>query len=88
MGWLAIAEDGDRASEVTVRLGFGERSVEPKMRRQAPEDRDPLAEGVSTTLESIHRQLEEGAGKVDPHTPPAGTEPQTGENPAVVDEDR
>ena len=43
-GWLAIAEDGDRASEVTLHLSFGERSVEPEMRGQASEDSDPLAE--------------------------------------------
>lgn len=87
-GWLAVAESGDGTSEVTVHLSFGERSVEPEMREQAPEDRNPLAEGISATLESIRRQIEEGAGKVDPPPPPAGTEPPTDENPAVVDRDR
>jgi len=50
-GWLAVAESGEGASEVPVHLGFGERSVEPEMREQAPEDRDPLAEGISATLD-------------------------------------
>ena len=41
-----------------------------------------------TTLKSIRGQLVEGAGKVDSQTPATRTEPQIGENPAVVDEDR
>jgi hypothetical protein len=43
-----------------------------------------LAEGVSATLESIRRQIEEGSGKVEP--PPPDVEPRTSENPAVVDD--
>lgn len=82
-GWLTVAEDGG-GSEVTVHLSFGERTVEPEIREETPEGRDPLAEGVSATLESIRRQIEEGGGKVQP--PQAGVESQTDENPAVVDE--
>ena len=66
-----------------VHLSFGERSVEPEMSENAPGDRDPPAEGISATLESIRRQVEEGAGKVEP---PPGTGPPT-EAPDVVDED-
>ena len=36
------------------------------MSENAPGDRDPPAEGISATLESIRRQVEEGAGKVEP----------------------
>lgn len=74
-GWLEVAEGTDGQSQVTVHLFFGEHSVEPEVREQTPEGRDPLAEGVSATLESIRRQIEEGAGKVE-LTPPA-TEPPT-----------
>jgi len=84
-GWLEVAE-GAGGSQVTVHLFFGERSVEPEMREQTPEGSDPLAEGVSATLESIRRQVEEGAGKVEPPPPPAGTEPGAEENPAVVED--
>ncbi len=56
------------------------------MREQAPEDRDPLAEGIVATLESIRRQIEEGLGKVEPPPLPSGTEPRTAENPPVVDD--
>jgi uncharacterized protein YndB with AHSA1/START domain len=86
-GWLTVANRGEGASEVVVHLSFGERSAEPEMREQAPEGRDPLAEGVSATLESIRRQIEEGSGKVEAPPPPEGAEPQLEENPAVVDED-
>ncbi len=85
-GWLEVAESGDGQSRVTVHLNFGERSVEPQMREQAPEDRDPLGEGIAATLESIRRQIEEGSGKVEPPPPSPGTEPRTNENPAVVEE--
>ena len=86
-GWLTVGNHGEDASEVVVHLSFGERSVEPQMEEQSPEDRDPLSEGIAATLESIRRQIEEGAGKVEPPPPPTGAEPPTEENPAVVDED-
>ena len=82
-GWLEVADGTDGESQVTVHLNFGERSVEPSVREQTPEGRDTLAEGISATLESIRRQIEEGSGKVEP--PPPGVELPTGGNPAVVD---
>ncbi len=82
-GWLEVDDGADGESQVTVHLNFGERSVEPGVREQTPEGRDPLAEGISATLESIRRQIEEGLGKVEPPAP--GVELPTGENPAVVD---
>ena len=85
-GWLTVGNHGEGASEVVVHLSFGERSVEPEMQEQAPEGRDPLAEGISATLESIRRQIEEGSGKVEAPPLPEGVEPQLEENPAVVDE--
>ena len=85
-GWLEVAEGVDGQCQVTVHLNFGERSVEPEMREQTPEGRDPLAEGVSATLESIRKQIEEGSGKVQPPPPPEGAEPSTEENPAVVED--
>jgi len=78
-GWLEVADAVDGQSQVTVHLNFGERSVEPEIKEQTPEGRDPLAEGVSATLESIRRQIEEGAGKVEP---PPGAEPEADENPS------
>ncbi len=84
-GWLEVAADG-QGSLVTVHLSFGERSVEPEMREETPEGEDPLAEGISATLESIRRQLEEGSGKVEP-PPPPDADPPTEENPAVVRDD-
>jgi len=86
-GWLTVANRGEGASEVVVHLSFGERSAGPEMQEQAPEGHDPLAEGISATLESIRRQIEEGSGKVEAPPPPEGAEPQLEENPAVVDED-
>ena len=86
-GWLTVANHGKGGSEVVVHLSFGERSVEPEMQEWAAEGRDPLAEGVSATLESIRRQIEEGSGKVETPTPPEGAEPHPETNPAVVDED-
>jgi uncharacterized protein YndB with AHSA1/START domain len=86
-GWLAVGNHGEGGSEVVVHLSFGERSVGPEIEERAPEGRDPLAEGVSATLESIRRQIEEGSGKVEAPPPPEGAEPQLDENPAVVDED-
>lgn len=85
--WLEVARGADRQSQVTVHLSFGEHSVEPKISETSPEDRDPLAEGILATLESIRRQIEEGAGKVKPPPPPPGAGTPSGENPAVVDED-
>ena len=87
-GWLTVGNHGEGASEVVVHLSFGERSAKSEMQQQAPEDRDPLAEGISATLESIRRQIEEGSGKVEAPPLPEGVEPQLEENPAVVDEDR
>ena len=86
-GWLTVANRGEGASEVVVHLSFGERSAGPEIEQRSPEDRDPLAEGISATLESIRRQVEEGSGKVEAPPPPEGAEPQLEENPAVVDED-
>jgi uncharacterized membrane protein len=85
-GWLTVAEADGGRSEVTVHLSFGPRSAEPEIQEEAPEGRDPLEEGISATLESIRRQIEEGTGKVQPPSPPPGSAPSTGENPAVVEE--
>ena len=87
-GWLTVGNHGEGGSEVVVHLSFGERSAEPEIREQSPEGQDPLAEGISATLESIRRQIEEGSGKVEAPPPPEGADPQLDENPAVVDEDR
>ena len=76
-----MANRGEGASEVVVHLSFGERSAEPEMREQAPEGRDPLAEGISATLESIRRQVEEGAGKVAAPPPPEGGRAAAGGEP-------
>ena len=86
-GWLTVAQHGEGASEVVVHLSFGERSAEPEIQEESAEDRDPLSEGISATLESVRRQIEEGAGKVEAPPSPEGAEPQTPDNPAVVDED-
>ena len=90
-GWLTVGNHGDGGSEVVVHLSFGERSAEPEISNEAEEDREPLEEGISATLESIRRQIEEGAGKVEAPPPPEDAEPeleeQLEENPAVVDED-
>jgi uncharacterized protein YndB with AHSA1/START domain len=86
-GWLTVANRGEGNSEVVVHLSFGERSVEPEMQERVPEGRDPLAEGISATLESIRRQIEEGSGKMEAPPLPEGAEPHPETNPAVVDED-
>ena len=86
-GWLTVANRGESGSEVVVHLSFRERSVEPEIQERVPESRDPLAEGISATLESIRRQIEEGSGKVETPPPPEGAEPHPKTNPAVVDED-
>jgi uncharacterized protein YndB with AHSA1/START domain len=85
-GWLTVADRGEGGSEVVVHLSFGERSAGPEIEERSPEGRDPLAEGISATLESIRRQVEEGSGKLEAPPPPEGAEPQLEENPAVVDE--
>jgi len=86
-GWLTVANNGEGGSEVVVHLSFGELSAGPEIAERSPEGRDLLAEGISATLESIRRQVEEGSGKLQAPTPLDGTEPQLEENPAVVDED-
>ena len=86
-GWLTVANHGEGASEVVVHLSFGARSAEPEIEEQSPEGQHPLTEGISATLESIRRQIEEGSGKLDAPPPPEGAEPPLDENPAVVDED-
>jgi hypothetical protein len=73
-------------SEVVVHLTFGERSAQTEIEDQTPEGEYPMAEGISRTLESIRRQIEEGAGKLETPPPPEGAEPSVEENPAVVDE--
>ena len=82
-----VANHGEGGSEVVVHLSFGERSAEPEIEEQTSEDEHPLAEGISATLESIRRQIEEASGKVDAPPPPEGAEPAPEENPAVIDED-
>jgi hypothetical protein len=72
---------------VVVHLSFGERSAGPDIEESSPEGSDPLAEGVSATLESIRRQLEEGSGKVETPPPLEGAEPQLEANSVVVDKD-
>ena len=51
------------------------------------EGQNPLEEGLSATLESIRRQIEEGSGKVEPPATPGGVGPDTEESPAVVRDD-
>ena len=85
-GWLTVANHGEGGSEVVVHLTFGERSVETEIEDQTPEGENPMAEGISRTLESIRRQIEEGSGKMETPPPPEGAELSLEENPAVVDE--
>ena len=59
--------------------------TKPGLRSERREGREPLAEEIPATLESIRRQIEEGSGKVEPPSPPPGAEPPTDKNPAVVD---
>lgn len=68
-GWLAVEEVEAAESRVTVHLSFGPRSVEEEVQEESSEERDPLAEGVASTLESIRRQIEEGSGKEEPVSP-------------------
>lgn len=65
-GWLTVEESAPEECVVTAHLSFGPRSVEGEVQEESSQDRDPLAEGVSNTLESIRRQLEEGRGKTSP----------------------
>jgi hypothetical protein len=71
-GWLTVADRGEGGSEVVVHLSFGERSAGPEIEERSPEGRDPLAEGISATLESIRRQVEEGSGKLEAPPSPGG----------------
>lgn len=68
-GRLEVSEAGDGQSEVTVHLSFGPRSVEGEIQDQSSDDRNPLEESLTATLESIRRQIEEGSGKLDPPSP-------------------
>ena len=86
-GWLTVGNHGEGQSEVIVHLDFGERSAEGHIQEESEEGRNPVVEGLSATLESIRRQIEEGRGKVDPPPPPPGADPPTDENPAVVRDD-
>src|SRR3712207_5702714 len=86
-GWLTVGNHGESGSEVVVHLSFGERSAGPDIEERSPEGSDPLAEGISATLESIRRQIEEGSGKVETPPPPEGAASQLEENPAVADQD-
>lgn len=68
-GELEVAENGNGGSAVTVRLWFGEQSVEGQIQEQSSQDRDPLEESLERTLESVRQQIEEGAGKEPPPSP-------------------
>jgi len=68
-GRLTVAEAGDGRSEVTVHLSFGPRSVEGEIQDESADDRNPLEESLSATLESIRRQIEEGNDKLPPPSP-------------------
>ncbi|MGI3780231.1 MAG: SRPBCC family protein [Janthinobacterium lividum] len=83
-GYLTVA-DSNGGSEVTVHLSLGERSAEADLPTQQ-EGQNPVQEGISATLESIRRQIEEGSGKVATPPPPEGAELSLEDNPAVVDE--
>lgn len=83
-GFLTVAEV-DGGSKVTVHLSLGERSAEADI-APAGDEPDPLQEGIAATLESIRRQIEEGAPKVATPPPPKGAELSLEDNPAVVDE--
>ena len=69
-----MANHGEGQSEVFVHLSFGERSVEGETQDESPEGRDPLQEAIGATLESVRRQIEERAGKVQPPPPPEGAQ--------------
>ena len=71
-GQMEVTENGSGdSSNVTVRLWFGEESVEGDIQEASNEERDPLEESLTRTLESIKNQLEEGAGK-EPAPSPEG----------------
>lgn len=83
-GYLTVAESNG-GSEVTVHLSLGERSAEGDM-PSGQGGQNPVQEGISATLESIRRQIEEGSGKVATPAPPEGAELSLEDNPAVVEE--
>lgn len=64
-GWLTVADAGDGQSAVQVHLEFGPRSAEPEIQRETDEDRDPTAEALRASLETIRRQLEGEGGQED-----------------------
>lgn len=68
-GRLEVSEAGDGQSEVTVHLSFGPRSVEGEIQDESSDDRNPLEESLSATLESIRRQIEEGSDKLATPSP-------------------
>ncbi len=82
-GWLTVT-DTDGGSQVTVHLSLGPRSAEADI-PAGPDGGDPLQEGISATLESIRRQIEDGSGKLAPPPAPEGAELSLEDNPAVVD---
>ncbi len=82
-GYLTVAAAG-AGSEVTVHLSMGERSAEADV-SSTQDGTDPLQEGISATLESIRRQIEDGSGKVATPPPPEGAELSLEDNPAVTD---
>lgn len=84
-GWLTVTDAEGGSSEVTVHLSLGPRSAEADI-PTGPDGADPLQEGISATLESIRRQIEEGSGKLPPPPAPEGAEISLEDNPAVVDE--
>jgi hypothetical protein len=86
-GWLTVAERGEGAARWWYTSPSGSAPRGPRYGSSHPKGSNPLAEGVSATLESIRRQIEEGSGKLEVPPPPEGTEPQLDENPAVVDQD-
>ncbi len=65
-GRLEVRPSGDSASEVSVHLEFGPRSVEDEIQAKAGPERDAIEEALDATLESIRRQVEDGSGKVAP----------------------
>jgi hypothetical protein len=52
-GWLTVEESAENECMVTAHLSFGPRSVEGEVQEESSQDRDPMAEGVSNTLERL-----------------------------------